>query len=86
MGLTIELGVVAVGFGLIATIGGFIFAVHKVLARFERLEEEAVLRKEDTKRILRALLACLDGLQQQGANHAVTEVYKELNEYIVDSR
>jgi hypothetical protein len=65
---------------------GIAVYVAKLAFRFRRLEKQADHRKEDTKIILSSLLACLDGLHQQGANGPVTKAKEDLEKYIVESR
>lgn len=60
--------------------------VANLAYRFKKLERQAEHRKEDTKIILSSLLACLDGLHQQGANGIVTKTKAELEQYIIKSR
>ena len=73
-------------FGLIATAAAFLFWFARLFARFEKLEKQAGHRKGDAEAMLRALLACLDGLRQQGVNGLVTKAQDELREYIIKSR
>lgn len=74
----------------IITIASFVFGIAAYVAnlafRFKKLERQADHRKEDTKIILSSLLACLDGLHQQGANGPVTDAKAKLEKYIVESR
>lgn len=74
----------------ILSIAGTILAIAVYVAnlafRFRKLEKQSEHRKEDSKIMLRSLLACLDGLQQQGANGAVTKAKEELSDYICNSR
>ena len=74
----------------IITIATFFFGIIVYIAnlayRFKKLERQAGYRKEDMKIVLSSLLACLDGLHQQGANGPVTKAKAELEKYIVESR
>lgn len=60
--------------------------VANLAFRFKRLEKQADHRKKDTEIMLAALLACLDGLHQQGANGTVTTTKAQLEKYIIESR
>lgn len=74
----------------VITIASFVFGIAAYVAnlafRFRKLERQAEHRKEDTAIILSSLLACLDGLHQQGANGMVTKTKAELEQYIIKSR
>ena len=83
--MTIELKLLAELFGLAAVLGGFVFWLHKIVARFEKLEVQAARRRTDSEIMLKGLYACLDGLHQQGANGHVTKTREELNDYILQN-
>ena len=61
---------------------GFVFKVHKWLLRQERQDEEIKRIKEEDTLICFALSACLDGLQQLGANHTVPIAKEKLDKYL----
>lgn len=82
--------------GIVAATGtllGLLFKVHKWYLRQEQQNEDIrSLREQHTRDmdgmndenrlICFALSACLDGLQQLGANHSVPKVKKQLDEYL----
>ncbi len=66
----------------ILTLMGYI---HRLMKWFEhdREQDAAMKAVKDEQRILCvALAACLDGLEQLGANHSVTRAKKELINHI----
>lgn len=65
---------------------GKVDVLEKSVDRIGDLERRAEHRKQDTKMTLRGLVACLEGLKEQGCNGKVTTTLKELNDYIMDSR
>lgn len=66
---------------LIAIIGG-ILKVHKWYLRQEKQEEELKRYREENTIICYALMSCLDGLQQLGANHTVPQAKEKLEKYL----
>lgn len=81
-----DLGTVVSSITIASALLGVAAYVANLAFRFKKLERQAEHRKEDTKIILSSLLACLDGLHQQGANGIVTKTKAELEEYIIKSR
>lgn len=81
-----DLGTVVSIITIASALLGVAAYVANLAYRFKKLERQAEHRKEDTKIILSSLLACLDGLHQQGANGIVTKTKAELEEYIIKSR
>lgn len=81
-----DLGTVVSVITIASALFGIAAYVANLAYRFKKLERHADHRKEDTKIILSSLLACLDGLHQQGANGPVTKAKAELEQYIIKSR
>lgn len=81
-----ELGIVVSLITILTFIFGIVTFVARLAFRFQRLEKQAEHRKEDMTIVLSSLLACLDGLHQQGANGPVTEAKAKLEQYIISSR
>ncbi len=75
-----------VGFvALIAAILTLMGYIHRLMQWFDhdREQDKAMKAVKDEQRILCvALAACLDGLEQLGANHSVTRAKKELLAYL----
>ena len=66
----------------LGVIFGVIFAIYKWYLKQEKQDKNiAHIKKEDTL-IVFALSACLDGLQQLGANHTVPIAKDKLDKYI----
>jgi hypothetical protein len=66
----------------LGAIFGFVFKVHKWYLRQEQQDKEIQRIKEEDTLICYALSACLDGLQQLGANHTVPIAKDKLDKYL----
>ena len=66
----------------VVTILGFAFAVYKWYLKQEAQDKDIARIKEEDTLICFALSACLDGLQQLGANHTVPIAKDKLDKYI----
>ena len=73
------------GASLITALGvilGLVFKIHKWYLKQEQQEKEIKQIKEEDTLICFALSACLDGLQQLGANHTVPVAKEKLDKYL----
>lgn len=61
---------------------GFIFKAYKWYLKQKKQDEEIKQIKEENTLICFALSACLDGLQQLGANHTVPIAKEKLDKYL----
>lgn len=61
---------------------GVVFRWLKGYLKQKQLEEEIKQMKEENALICFALSACLDGLQQLGANHTVPIAKEKLDKYL----
>lgn len=61
---------------------GIILKVHKWYLMQENQNDEINRMKEENTLICYALSACLDGLEQLGANHSVPEAREKLRKYL----
>ena len=71
--------------GILAAIGtilGLILKVHKWYLKQEEQDAEIAKIKEEDRILCEGLAACLDGLEQLGANSVVTKTKKKLNEHL----
>lgn len=72
--------------GSVITAAGAIFAcilkIHKWYLKQEAQDLEIAKIKEENTLICFALSACLDGLQQLGANHTVPVAKDKLDKYL----
>lgn len=66
----------------LGVIFGFAFKVHKWYLKQEQQDKEIKQIKEEDTLICYALSACLDGLQQLGANHTVPIAKEKLDKYL----
>lgn len=80
--MTVDLKIIAEFIGVILTIGGVLYAVFKWVNVQNNQTAEIERVKGENELVCRALLACLDGLEQLGANHSVSSTKQELNDYI----
>jgi hypothetical protein len=68
--------------GVIASAFTLLFSVYRHYLKQNKQAEEIQKIKDEQTLIFYALLACLDGLQQLGANHSVPETKGKLEEYL----
>lgn len=66
----------------LGVIFGVIFAIYKWYLKQEKQNKDIAHIKEEDTLIVFALSACLDGLQQLGANHTVPIAKDKLDKYI----
>lgn len=66
----------------LSTLGGVLMAAVKWLARQRQQDEDIREMKEEQCVMSYALLACLDGLKQLGANGNVSKAHNELEKHI----
>ncbi len=64
------------------TVTSFVFKAHKWYLKQEKQDEEIRQIKEEDTLICFALSACLDGLQQLGANHTVPIAKDKLDKFL----
>ncbi len=64
------------------TVFSIIFAVYRWYLKQEKQDTDIKRIKEEDTLIVFALSACLDGLQQLGANHTVPVAKDKLDNYI----
>lgn len=73
---------IAAVIGALGVIFGVVFAVYRWYLKQEKQDKDIAHIKEEDTLIVFALSACLDGLQQLGANHTVPIVKDKLDKYI----
>lgn len=73
---------IAAVIGALGVIFGVVFAVYRWYLKQEKQDKDIVRIKEEDTLIVFALSACLDGLQQLGANHTVSIAKDKLDKYI----
>lgn len=66
----------------VVAIFGVVFSMHKWFMKQEKQDVDIKQLKEENTLIVYALSACLDGLEQLGANHTVTDAKNRLDKYI----
>ncbi len=84
-GITISVSTIITVGAVITALGvifGAIFAVYRWYLKVEKQKEEINRLKEEDALIVYALSACLDGLEQLGANHTVPKAKAKLDKYI----
>ena len=85
MGITISIDTLITIAAVISALGvifGLIFAVYRWYLKQETQDKDIAHIKEEDTLIVFALSACLDGLQQLGANHTVPIAKDKLDKYI----
>lgn len=73
---------IATVIGALGVIFGVVFAVYRWYLKQEKQDKDITRIKEEDTLIVFALSACLDGLQQLGANHTVSIAKDKLDKYI----
>ena len=73
---------IAAVIGALGVIFGVVFAVYRWYLKQEKQDKDIAHIKEEDTLIVFALPACLDGLQQLGANHTVPIAKDKLDKYI----
>lgn len=73
---------IAAVIGALGVIFGVVFAVYRWYLKQEKQDKDIAHIKEEETLIVFALSACLDGLQQLGANHTVPIAKDKLDKYI----
>lgn len=73
---------IAAVIGALGVIFGVVFAVYRWYLKQEKQDKDITRIKEEDTLIVFALSACLDGLQQLGANHTVPIAKDKLDKYI----
>lgn len=68
--------------GAIMAILAVVFAIYKWYLKMEAVTAEITEIKKENAMICFALSACLDGLQQLGANHSVPIAKDKLDKYL----
>ena len=73
---------IAAVIGALSVIFGVVFAVYRWYLKQEKQDKDIAHIKEEDTLIVFALSACLDGLQQLGANPTVPIAKDKLDKYI----
>lgn len=68
--------------GAITALLGALFTVYKWVLQQQKQSKDIERLKEEDTLICFALSACLDGLQQLGANHTVPVAKEKLDKYL----
>lgn len=68
--------------GALGAIFGVVFAAYRWYLKQEKQDKDIAKMKEENTLICFALSACLDGLQQLGANHTVPIAKDKLDKYL----
>lgn len=68
--------------GALLALFSALFTAHKWYLRQGQQDIDIKKMKEEQALLVYGILACLDGLQQLGANHTVTEVHNKIEKHI----
>lgn len=66
----------------IGTIGGVIFSIYRWYLKQNHQDEEIKKLKKEQTLLCYGMLACLEGLKQQGCNGPVTEARDKLSKHL----
>lgn len=66
----------------VAVIFGVVFACYRWYLKQNHQDEDIKAIKDENALICYALQACLDGLEQLGANHTVTKAKEKLEKHL----
>lgn len=83
--ITIHADVLSEAAALVAALTallGVVFAAYRWYLKQEKQDRDIARIKEENTLVCFALSACLDGLQQLGANHTVPVAKDKLDKYI----
>ena len=69
----------------VTVIFGIIFACYRWYLKQNKQDEDIRAMKEENTLICYGLQACLDGLEQLGANHTVTKAKASLEKHLNES-
>ena len=85
-GLTLAATIIQVAAVLTAcgVIIGAAFKLFKFIEEQKKNREETKILKQEQRLQIKALFACLDGLEQLGANHSVPKAKAALEEWLND--
>lgn len=73
---------IAAVIGALGTIIGLVLKVHKWYLRQQAQDAEIAAIKKENRLICEGLIACLDGLEQLGANHTVPKTKAKLENHL----
>ena len=82
MQFTVDIVKTAEVFGACTVIIGVVFGLVKWIIRQNKQDADIAAIKEENTLICVALKACLDGLEQLGANHTVPKAKNDLEKYL----
>ena len=68
--------------GAVAVLLGGLFSAYKWYLKQNKQDEDIAKIKEEQCLLTYGILACLDGLEQLGCNHKVTEAKGKFDKYI----
>lgn len=68
--------------GAAGVVFGLVFAVYRWVLKQNKQDIDIKQLKEENTLICYALSACLDGLEQLGANHTVPKAREKLDKYL----
>ena len=79
-----NIGIISAAIAGTVAIGGTLAAIVRWFDRQAKQDLDIKSIKKENMMIVSALSACLDGLTQLGANHAVTTEKEKLDRYILE--
>ena len=72
------------GIAAIIALLGYLFKGYDFVKQQKKQDKDIKIIMRENSLIVESLRACLDGLQQLGANHTVPEAKAKLDKYLID--
>ena len=87
----ITIGQIVIAIGSLSTLAGFFYAIYNFVKtgieslekETENLKREVADSKEERLILLKAQLACLKGLKEQGCDGPVTQAIGDIENYLI---
>lgn len=80
--MQIDVGYTAGLITALGIIGGMLFAIFRFIEQQKKNHAEIKAIKKENVLVCYSLMACLDGLEQLGANHTVPIAKEKLSKYL----
>lgn len=71
------------GIAAIVALFGYVFKMYDFVKRQKEQDEDIKSIKKENSLIVESLRACLDGLEQLGANHTVPAAKQKIDSYLI---
>lgn len=85
VGWAAVIGAAAALIGYLTKVFNFVKEPEDIKKEIAAIKAELASQKTEQRILTNGILACLKGLQEQGANGPVTAAVKEIEQYLIDS-